>query len=66
MKREYDFSRGECGRFSRPDANLNLPVYLDDEARGFVEKIAKNRRADVSTVVNDLIKSDMRLAEAMK
>jgi len=28
MKKEYDFSKAERGRFYRPNAKLNLPVYL--------------------------------------
>lgn len=29
MKEEYDFSNAERGKFYRPDAQLNIPVYLD-------------------------------------
>jgi hypothetical protein len=29
MKKEYDFSKGERGKFYRPDAQLNLPIYLE-------------------------------------
>lgn len=29
MKDEYDFSKGERGKFYRPEAELNLPMYLD-------------------------------------
>lgn len=28
MKPEYDFSNAERGKFYRPNARLNLPVYL--------------------------------------
>jgi hypothetical protein len=66
MKKEYNFSKGECGKFCAPRAKLNLPVYLDPDVRGFVEGIAKRKRADVSTVVNKLLRTDMRLADAVK
>jgi len=56
MKKEYDFSRAQRGRFYRPDAVFNLPVYLDKDNRAFVEKVAQSRHSDVSTVVNDLIR----------
>ncbi|GAH50635.1 unnamed protein product, partial [marine sediment metagenome] len=45
---------------------LNLPVYLDDEAFAFVDTIAKNKNTDVSSVVNELIRTDMKLAEVIK
>jgi len=66
MKKEYDFSKGERGKFYAPRAKLNLPVYLDPDVRGFVERIAKSKRSDVSTVVNKLLKTDMRLDDAAK
>ncbi len=31
MKKEYDFSGAERGKFYRPDARLNLPIYLDED-----------------------------------
>jgi hypothetical protein len=66
MKKEYDFSKGTRGKFYRAKARLNLPVYLDSDVRRFVEQIARNQRSDVSRVVNQLLKSDMRLARAMQ
>ncbi len=66
MRKEYDFSKGQRGKFYRRGAELNLPVYLDKEVRKFVEGIADKKKRDVSTVVNDLLKSDIRLAEAIK
>ncbi len=66
MKKEYDFSKGTRGKFYRAKARLNLPIYLDPDVRRFVEEIAHARRSDVSRVVNQLLKSDMRLAKAMQ
>jgi hypothetical protein len=66
MKDEYDFGSAERGKFYRPDAKLNLPVYLDEEVFGFVKEIADRQEADVSAVVNKMIRSDMALAEAMR
>ena len=44
MKKEYDFSKGERGKFFRPDAELNIPVYLDpDVARAFRSSAAVNK-----------------------
>lgn len=39
MKEEYDFSRGERGKFHTQDAVFNLPVYLDEDNRAFVEEV---------------------------
>ena len=66
MRKEYDFSRGERGKFYRPNAKLNLPVYLDEEVLAFVQWIAKRRKTDPSSVVNQLLRSDMQVAEVLK
>ena len=66
MKEEYDFSKGQRGKFYKKDIKLNLPIYLEPEILSFVENIAKKKKADLSTVVNDLIKTDMELAKVIK
>jgi hypothetical protein len=65
MREEYDFSKGERGKFLRQDMKLNVPIYLDDEVSAFVEKIALKKGVDRSSVVNELLKSDMKIAEVM-
>ncbi len=66
MKREYDFSKGERGKFYKQDLKLNLPIYLEPENMTFVESIAERKKSDLSTVVNILIKTDKQLAEVIK
>jgi hypothetical protein len=66
MRKEYDFSKGERGRFYRPDMRLNIPIYLDEEVAAFVEKIASKKGIDRSSVVNELLRGDIKIAEAME
>jgi len=64
VKKEVDFSKGERGKFHLPDAEFRVPVYLDEDARAFVTRIAERRKTDVSSVVNELIRADQRLIDA--
>jgi hypothetical protein len=66
MREEYDFSKGERGKFFRPDVKLNIPIYLDDEVSAFVDKIAFKKGVDRSSVVNELLRSDMKIVEVME
>lgn len=66
MNKEYDFSKGERGKFYKPNLKLNIPVYLDSVAYSFVEKIAEKKQEDVSTIVNNLIKADKKIADMTK
>lgn len=66
MRKEYNFSKAERGKFYRPDAKLNLPVYLDQEVLTFIQDIARKRDSDLSSVVNQLLRTDMQLADAVR
>ena len=66
MKKEYDFSKSEKGKFYNPKLALNIPVYLDASAFTFVDKIAKRKKKDMSSVVNQIIHSDIQLSETLK
>ena len=63
MKKEYDFSKGVRGKFYKPNSKLNIPVYLDSETYSFVEKIAEKKQEDISTIVNNLIKTDKQIVD---
>jgi hypothetical protein len=60
MRKEYDFSKGERGKFYRPESTLNIPVYLDKEIFDFVQKIASEKGITSSSVVNQLLRNNMR------
>ena len=66
MRKEYDFTKGERGKFYRPDIKLNIPIYLDEEVSDFVEKIAKKKGTDRSAVVNELLRGDIKIVEAVE
>lgn len=66
MKDEYDFSEGERGKFFNKDAEMILPVYLEEEIFSFVQRIAERRKTDISSIVNQILRSDMQLAEVIK
>ena len=65
MKDEYDFSRGERGKFHRPDARMNFPIYLDDEVLSYLRERAQAKGTSVSELVNDILKRDIDLIEAV-
>lgn len=66
MKKEYDFYKGERGKFYRAGARLNLPVYLDAEILAYLRKRAQSRGVDLSEMVNELLRKDIALAESLK
>ncbi|WP_295407440.1 hypothetical protein [uncultured Thiocystis sp.] len=66
MKQEYDFSKGERGKFFRENARLNLPVYLEEDVQTYLQERAKSKGMDLAQLVNEMLRQDIKLAEAVK
>lgn len=66
MREEYDFSKGERGKFFNPDAKINLPVYLESEVLAYLTAKAEAKGVELSVMVNDLLKKDIELIEGVK
>ncbi|MEY4504406.1 MAG: hypothetical protein RL154_700 [Pseudomonadota bacterium] len=65
MRDEYDFSKGERGKFFRPKEDLEIPVYLDKDVREFIlERISKSHM-DVHTLVNQVLRRDIEIAKSL-
>ncbi len=61
MKKEYDFSKGERGKFYRPDAEFYIPIYLEREILEELEKIASKKNLEINTIVNRFLKKDLEI-----
>jgi hypothetical protein len=63
---EIDFSGGTRGKFYRPSAKLNLPVYLDADVQAHLAAIAAEKGIPLSELANDLLKKEIAIIEAAK
>jgi len=54
MKKEYDFSKGERGRFFHPEATLNIPVYLDQDVESWFAEKTKSQGVELQHLDNNL------------
>lgn len=66
MKRQYDFSKGVRGKFYRPNAELNIPVYLAPDVAEAVRETAKKKDTGFAQVVNDWLRRDLRTRQRRK
>lgn len=66
MKQVYDFSKGVRGKFYRPDTRLNLPIYLDADIAEFIQKYAKQKKVDAQTVVNEILRNNKEMLQALR
>jgi hypothetical protein len=66
MKDRYDFSKGVRGKFYRPDAVFRLPVYLDEKVESYLTAKADAKGIDLSDLVNDMLRREIEIIEAVK
>ena len=63
MPADIDFSQGTRGKFYRPDAKINLPLYLDPQVQATLAAVANAKGVDISALANDLLKKDIELIQ---
>jgi hypothetical protein len=66
MPEEIDFSGGTRGKFYRPNAQLNLPVYLEPDVQAYLTALAARRGVPLSDLANELLKKDIAILETGK
>ncbi len=66
MKPEYDFGKGERGKFYRPDAVLNIPVYLDPDVEQVIRGLAERTGQDVESLVNEWLRNNIQIIQSVQ
>lgn len=66
MKEEYDFSKGERGKFYDPNAEFEIPVYLEHDVMAYLSSRADAKGLEIEELVNDMLRRDIALVEAVK
>ena len=65
MENEYDFSKGERGKFFDPDAEHFLPIYLEPDIAESMRKIAGQKNTDIEKLVNEWLRRNIDLIETV-
>lgn len=55
MKKHYDFSKGEKGKFYIPENEIEIPVYLNYSNREYYMKIASEKNIDLPELINNIL-----------
>jgi hypothetical protein len=66
MKPEYDFSKGERGKFFKANAELRLPIYLDADVQRYLTERAADKGVPLGEMVNGLLKREIQIIESVK
>ena len=66
MKKNYDFSKAEQGKFYRPIEELEIPIYLDKEVKEFFSKKAIDRNVRLDRVINTILRKEMQMLKEIE
>ena len=66
MKKEYDFTNAEQGKFYRPLDQLEVPVYLEGDVRKLLLATAAKAKKSVGELVNELLRTDLKIARSLQ
>ncbi len=66
MKDQYGFSKGERGKFFRPNAELRLPIYLSAAVQAYLTERAAEKGIPLGDMVNALLKQEIQIIESVK
>jgi hypothetical protein len=66
MKAEYDFSKGERGRFYNPDAVFSFPVYLEPDVDSFLSTLADEKDINVQDLVNEWLRMNIEMVRSVQ
>ncbi len=61
MKKEYDFSKAEQGKFYRPIEKLEIPIFLDKEVKEYFSEKALKKNIGLDKVVNSILRKEMEI-----
>lgn len=64
MKKEYDFSKGERGKFYQPNIELKFPIYLDPDVADFMRALAERKGTEIETLVNEWLRKSIDLVQS--
>ena len=66
MKKNHDFSKAVQGKLYRPAKTLQIPIYLDDDVRRKLLGKDKRAAADLTKIVNAILRSQIGVVEMLK
>jgi len=65
MKKEYDFSKAEQGKFAISSKDIEIPVYLKKNIQKELSRIAQARHVGISDIVNNILDKELEIQKSL-
>lgn len=66
MQPEYDFNKGERGKFYNPDITLHIPVYLDPDVEQYIRALASKTGHEADQLVNEWLRNNIGILRSLE
>lgn len=66
MKADYDFSKGERGKFYSAEAELSFPIYLAPDVSDMMSHLADESGVEVQALVNEWLRANLKLIASIR
>ncbi|MEB3233750.1 MAG: hypothetical protein VKJ64_22270 [Leptolyngbyaceae bacterium] len=66
MQAEYDFSKGERGKFYHPNLELKAPIYLEGDVGEQMSRLADESGIELNVLVNEWLRRNLDLIASVK
>jgi hypothetical protein len=61
MKKEYDFTNAQQGKFYIPIEEIEAPIYLEKDVAHFFAERLKGNTQTLQALVNELLRKDIEI-----
>ena len=61
MKKEYDFTNAQQGRFCIPIDEIEAPIYLEKDVASFFTEKLRGRNVTLPSLINELLRKDIEI-----
>lgn len=66
MKAQYDFSKGERGKFYQKEAVLHIPIYLDPDVEQAMQSLTQTTDQNMGQLVNEWLRSNIDMIRSVQ
>ena len=63
MRKEYDFSKAEQGKFYVPLEEIQMPIYLDKDVFLYLSQKCEFDSDKIRNLINDWLRKDIEIAK---
>ena len=66
MNAQYNFSKGERGKFYHEEVTLHIPIYLDPDVEEAMQSLTQTTDQNLGKLVNDWLRNNIEMIRSVQ